>query len=232
MLPSGRVSVAEAATRLAVSPQRIRAMIQAGQLEASKVGDVWLVSLESIARRRRAEPPAGRRYLPENAWALLLNASGEPNLRRRAQDLIRPSERRHPLVPASYDNIVSLAPRLRSRAVSQRFRAHPGDLARLTSEPGVVRTGVSAADELDFDIAATGVFEAYVAGKRLPTLQKKYLLEPSPTPNVILHVVDGTWPFEPGRTIAPQLIASLDLLDSDDDRTRRAALKYFKERKA
>ena len=232
MLTTGSVSVAEAASRLEVSPQRIRAMIQAGQLAASKVGDVWLVSLESVARRRRAAPPAGRQYLPQNAWALLLMASGVPSLQRRAQGLIRPSERRHLLDPAEREDFVGLAPRLRSRAVTQRFRAHPGDLARLASEPGVVRTGVSAADELDFDIAAPGVFEAYVAGKRLPALQKKYLLEPSPTPNVILHVVDGTWPFEPDRTIAPQLIASLDLLDSDDDRTRRAALKYFKERKA
>jgi hypothetical protein len=124
---------------------------------------------------------------------------------------------------------MALAPRLRTRASVQRLRVHPGDLARLAAERGVVRTGVSAAPEYSFDIAEPGILEAYVSARRLPLLRRKYHLEPSTAPNVIFHVVTSPWPFPPERRVAPSLLAALDLLRSSDPRSQRAAAEFLAE---
>ena len=50
------ISTAEAAQRLNVSPSRVRKMIEAKRLQATKVGNVWLIGpkdLEAVKDRTR-----------------------------------------------------------------------------------------------------------------------------------------------------------------------------------
>jgi hypothetical protein len=56
---------------------------------------------------------------------------------------------------------------------------------------------------------------------------QRYALEEDPErPNLLLRVVDDdVWPFEAGTNIAPRPVVAVDLLESDDDRSRRAGLE-------
>lgn len=232
-MPATRdLSVAEAAERLGVSPQRVRAMIRDGGLDAAKMGHSWFISADSVANRQRGGVRPGRLLTPRNAWAMLFLNSGESHLEREASKWLSPWMRWYLTNRAKREDWSTLAPRLRRRASTHRLRAHPSDLPRLAAEEDVVRTGVSAAQDHSLDVAAPGILEAYVPARRLPRLRKKYLLEPSVSPNVILHVVEDHWPFARDCAVAPALVAALDLLDSDDQRSRRAAKRFLAKLKS
>jgi hypothetical protein len=125
-------------------------------------------------------------------------------------------------------DLQDLLPALVRRGHRLKLRAHASDLVRIEAEPDVVRSGVSAAVEHGLEIVAPGVFEAYVPARRLSQIERRYRLRPSADANVILHVVDGPWPFAPNRRAVPRLAAVLDLLDDDDERSRRAAQRALK----
>lgn len=115
-----------------------------------------------------------------------------------------------------------LAPRLKGRADVLRLRAHPAALRRIAQEPQVVLSGASAASELGLEISAPDVLEAYIPAKQVAKLARRYRLGVSSEPNLILHTVEGPWPFEPDCRIVPLSFAAIDLLESDDPRARRA----------
>jgi len=48
------LTTAAAAALLGVTPQRVRALIKAGMLEAEKWGRDWQISAESVERRKKA----------------------------------------------------------------------------------------------------------------------------------------------------------------------------------
>jgi hypothetical protein len=154
-------------------------------------------------------------------------ASPEPRLQALAAARVSPWMRWYLLNRARGRDWRDLAPRLRRRATVKRLRAHPSDLSRLAEEAEVVRTGVSAAREHGLDVEASGVLEAYVSAEALPRLTRRYLLEPSESLNVIVHVVSGAWPFPAGMRVAPAHVVALDLHDSGDQRTQRAAAAFF-----
>ena len=191
-------------------------MIRCGILDADKVGHRWLIDPASVERRHSTEIGAGAPLRPESAWAILLLQSGQ------AADWLTPwglSRTRRRLRNA---RLKAFAPRLRRRAMTHRLRAHPGDLARLAREPAVAKGGVSAAVAYDVHLSAPGVLEAYLPARHFPRLSRKYLLEPASDPNLILHVVDGHWPFPRSCKVVPAPVVAFDLLEADDPRTRRA----------
>jgi excisionase family DNA binding protein len=49
-----KITTTEAAALLGVTPQRVRALIKAGILEAEKWGRDWQISAESVEIRRKA----------------------------------------------------------------------------------------------------------------------------------------------------------------------------------
>ena len=54
------------------------------------------------------------------------------------------------------------------------------------------------------------------------------LEERSERPNLGLRVVgDAHWPFPDGATVAPRVVAAIDLIESDDDRCRRAGAELL-----
>lgn len=229
---SSGIPVREAAGRLKVNPSRVRAMIYKGQLVAEKVGDRWLVEPASVERRSAQKPPAGRGLARQNAWAALSLASGASGRSITVGRKLSPFAQSRVRSRLRTADLTALVPRLRGRATVQRFRAHPSDLRRITEEKGVVRAGASAAADYDVDIAAPGTLEAYVSAERLTKLQRKYGFEPSASPNLVLHVVDDVWPFASSAKVAPAAVVALDLIESDDQRSRRAGEALLKRLEA
>lgn len=132
------LSVRDAATRLGVSPQRVRAMIYQGLLAASKVGRSWVLDPDDNSLRQRTSE-AGRALGAATAWAILallngdspdwLHPSVRSKLRRRVRD---PSWLRRRLI------------RSEPRSQIHRWRVYPLDLPKLTLSFRVVPSGPQA----------------------------------------------------------------------------------------
>ena len=88
----------------------------------------------------------------------------------------------------------------------------------------MVRSGVSAGADHGVDIVASDFLEAYVSEARIAELIDQYGLDPdAERPNVVLRVVgDAVWPFSPEMDVAPRPVVAVDLLEADDERSRRA----------
>jgi hypothetical protein len=220
---------ADAARMLGLSLQRVRALVAEGELPGQKVAGRWFVDRSAVERRLRDPKLSGRPYSPAHAWGLIALAEGEQpkwldsSNRSRLRRLLREHD------------LQDILPSLARRGRRLELRAHASDLPRIEAEPDVVRSGVSAASEHRLEIVAPGVLEAYVPARRLSQLERRYRLKSSADANVILHIVDGPWPFASDQRVAPRLAAVLDLLDDDDERSRRAAqraLKSYKPAKA
>lgn len=218
---SGWLTVAEAAERLAVHPQRIYPLVRSGSLRAFKHGGRWEVDPAGVDRLRHQDRPSGRPFTPANAWALIaLAAPGQlpaPALPTKSLSRLRGELR------AARGRLDRLAPRLRSRAKILRLRAHPGDLRRVAQD--VVLGGAAAArhaPEADEQLLEDGLVEGYLREGRVAKLARSYLLSEAPDENVVLHAVpDHVWPFPSGTGSAPPVVAALDLLDSGDQRAER-----------
>lgn len=212
----GGAPAAEAARLLGVSPQRVRALAAAGQLPAYKQAGRWFIERRALEKRLREGQLHGRPFKAAQAWGLIALAEGG-----KAEWLDAPerSRLRRVLRQRNWEQIV---PCLQGRSKRLPLRAHSSDLRRLASESDLVRSGISAASDHRFEIVEPGAFEAYVSSRRLGELQRRYRLKASDDPNVVLRVIEGVWPFPPHSRVAPRLAAALDLLDDDDERTRRA----------
>ncbi len=219
----------DAARLLGLSLQRVRALIVEGDLPGQKVAGRWFVDRSAVERRVRDPKLSGRPYSPAHAWGVIALAEGEnpkwldSSNRSRLRRLLREQD------------LQDILPSLARRGRRLELRAHASDLPRIEAEPDVVRSGVSAASEYRLEIVAPRVLEAYIPARRLSQLERRYRLKPSADANLILHLVDGPWPFAVDQRVAPRLAAVLDLLDHDDERSRSAAhraLKSYKPAKA
>jgi excisionase family DNA binding protein len=210
------LTVNDAADALGLHPRRVRALIASGSLAAEKLGGRWLLDAADVARANGAERPPGRPLSPSRAWAILSLIEGGTPGWLSAHEIARTRSYLRRAEPAG------LLPRLSRRAPVRTFRAHPADLPRLVRERAVVLSGPSAASHHGASIAAPGTVEGYVSEVRLGELVERYHLAASPNPNVRLHVLGpGLWPFEDAR-VAPAAVVALDLLEADDERSRRA----------
>jgi len=211
------VSVVEAAEYLDLSPRRVRRMLADELLAGRQIGREWAVERRSLESLRRHRGPVGRPWRAASAWAVLAIADGN------GSDLspVDRSRARHRLAEQGLSGLV---PRLGARAEMRRFYGHPSVLGPLAAEPDVVRSGASAAADQGADIVASGFLEAYVPKARIASLINHYALDPdAERPNVILRVVDdAVWPFAPEAEVAPRPVVAIDLLEADDERSRRA----------
>jgi excisionase family DNA binding protein len=215
------ISVKEAAERLSVNTARVRALIAAGVLSADKVGGRWLVDETSVARQASGRI-IGRPFSPARSWGLLMLASN------RAAPWLSRSDRSKLRRRLRETAIQALAPRLRKRADVCEFRAHSSDLKRIASDGRTVLTGISAAQVHKQDLSVVGQVEAYVRVCDLRRLQRDFHLEPSRKGgNVTLRVVDRPWPFGDSDAHAPEIVVAVELLSSDDQRTRRAGTQIL-----
>ena len=210
------MGVAEAAVELGVSQRRVRQMLADGVLSGERVGRAWVIESDQLRQIENRRPGVGRPWAPASAWAVLALADGEdldlgPVERSRARKRLA-------------EGLGQVAGRLAARAEFRRFYAHPSVLDRLVDAPALVRGGISAAVEHGADLLARDGFEGYVLADDLDKLVAKYGLDDQAArPNVVLRVVDDSvWPFQPGQVVAGRAVVAIDLLESDDPRSRRA----------
>ena len=209
------LGVAEAAQELGVSARRVRQMLVDGLLVGERVGRAWVIDREQLHRGEALRPAVGRPWSAASAWAVLALADGEKVDDLSAVDRSRARRR----LGLGLDNIVG---RLAARCERRWFYAHPGVLDRLADE--VVRGGVSAAAHHGADLVVVESVEGYVNASEIDGLVAGCGLDDQGArPNVLLRVVEAeVWPFQPGQRHAGRSVVGVDLLESEDPRSRRA----------
>ncbi len=86
-----------------------------------------------------------------------------------------------------------------------------------------MRSGISAAAEYGASLRSPRVLEGYLPTRDAERFAYRYALQPAEErdADLILREIAGFWPFE-GRQVAPKAVVAVDLLESLDQRTRRA----------
>ena len=130
--------------------------------------------------------------------------------------------------PHRRDSRVELSPPApRARRLS--FYTHPGTRDRIAVQPGVVRTAASASPEHALGIVGSGPLDAYLKSSDLQAIRDAFVMEErSERANVVFRVVeDQMWPFPEGAAVAPPAVVAVDLLESEDERSRRAGTELL-----
>lgn len=213
-------SVADAAVKLGVSARRVRQLLASGEMDGQQVGRSWVIDGAAINRLRPKR--VGRPWSAASAWAVLeLAAGGDPEL--------SPVERSRARKRLAESGLAGLVGQLRSRSERREMYAHPSALDRICDEADVVRGGVSGLDEHDVDLIVSDEAEIYVPASKVADLEDRYALERNADrPNLIVRVVDDdVWSFDDDANVAPWPVVAVDLLDADDERSRRAGLELI-----
>jgi hypothetical protein len=86
---------------------------------------------------------------------------------------------------------------------------------------------LSGASEYGVNLVGGDLMEVYVPARSLDAIVDRYALDAdAERPNLLLRVVDDSvWPFAAGVKVAPRPVVAVDLLDSDDERSRRAGVE-------
>jgi excisionase family DNA binding protein len=218
------LSVSAAADQLSVHPSRVRALIASGLLAAEKVGGVWLVDRASVAGRKRQQTSAGRPLSPDNAWALLLAASGEEmpsGMGASARWRIRRALDTY--------GVDILRPRLARRAEPFSFWALAGELRALRDRVDLALSGPSAAAEYDLGLVGSEGVDAYVPAHLVEPLQREHALErvSEPESNVVLRAVPGDAWLLGDRRFAPVAAVAVDLWSYVDPRAARVGAELI-----
>ena len=205
-------SVAQVASELGVTPERVRQLIASGALPAVRVGDRWVIDDGVPVRRQK-----GRPWSEAAAWGLVWLAAG-----RRAPWLS--VKQRQRVRTRLADGLMPHVERLSARAERLWFRAHPSALLRLLADSRLVNSGLSAAGAVGADLVAVDRVEGYVRSSDVSALMAEYGLETVAVggENVLLRSVSEVWPFDDHDRVAPSLVVALDLIESGDARTSRA----------
>lgn len=214
------LDVSSAARRLRVHPSRVRALLLAGDLKGRKLGGRWLVDAYASDERARSAIPDGRAFSPRRAWGLIAVLSGEdaPWLDPSARSRLRARLARGP--------VERLLPRLRRRAEVHYLRAAPAALKKIRAAKGFIPSGVSAASVYDAAILAPELVEGYISARQLRELQYRLALESvdPPAANIVFRVAAFPRALK-GRRVAPPGAVAVDLMDSPDQRSRRAGVE-------
>jgi excisionase family DNA binding protein len=219
------ISISEAAESLKLSSARVRALVSRGQLPATKIGHRWLVERSAVEQRRWEEAPRGRRFTPQNAWALLLLASEEDAPK------LDPSVRSRLKRALALEGLAALAPRLRDRSQISTYKAHPGEIPYILEDKALVPSGISAAGPMEIGLLASREADGYIAQSQLQRFIGEHALSPAGIDGKVqLRVVpDDVWQNLAGRSIAPPAAVALDLADEPDPRSEAAGKKLVRQ---
>lgn len=222
------LSVREAAQRLGVSPVAVRQQIAGGRLPAVKRGRDWWVDPRAVERMRRQPARSGRPLSSPLAWAVLLLASNDEAAADRV--LKHPRYRSRARAWLREQSLLEDAPRLRARAVSEEFDAHPSELRRIAARPDVLLTG-SLAGGLVGLVGRPSAVEVYAPVGQREAIVREHALVPGSGPVRVRWVANEIWGAldadEESR--GPRAAVLLDLLESDEPRARREAARALAE---
>jgi hypothetical protein len=210
------VDVGQAARMLGLRPRSVLRLINDGELPARKEFGRWRILRADVEIRRELGVHDGRRYAPVTAWGLIFIASGgqAPWLDRVSRWRIRKQLASRPW------------PRLRhalaDRASLSRYSAHPDSVARLHDEPGLMHSGLGAAETSGVGVIGAGDrFEAYVPDERLPDIIDRNHLRQDPAGLVALRAILPAALPRPLPSVAPPVAIALDLLEDHEPRARQ-----------
>ena len=216
------VGVSEASRSLAISPQRVRAMLAAGQLSGRKLEGVWLIDLP-LQRDARLRPRRRPMSAPQ-AWRALALLSGleidlDPSNRSHLRARLRSALARDRHDPLSLAGL--LRAWMRDRAEPRRFHVPDVPHARLRSDAHLIPSGGSHPDS---PVRDAHLFEAYVDRARLDDVIRRNSMVPAQDGNVLLRVVsepEGLRWIQTG--LLPWAAIAADLAEHDDSRSITAA---------
>jgi hypothetical protein len=200
-------------------------MAARGQLPAAKIGDRWLVERSAVELRRGKKAPRGRRFTPQNAWAVLLLASGEGVPKLEASVLSRLKR------GLTLEGLAALAPRLLDRSRVSVHKTHPGEIPYVLEDESFVPSGISAAGSLKIGLLASREADGYISHSQLHRFVNEHVLSPGGIDgNVRLRVVpDDVWQCLAGRPLAPPAAVALDLAEEPDPRSEVAGKKLLRQ---
>lgn len=204
-------SVEEYAKWRGVSPQRVREMLRAGELQGHRAGErQWVVDDVAYSQRKPVARPLG----PVSAWAviaLLSNEDPEPGLspvqmhraRRYRNEIV------HATRPAALMNSL-----LRHRGERLVFRGAPRDVIEMIDADDRIlrsgisdpRSGISAGDSAELWLREFMDLSGFVAD---------WLLQPDPRGNVVIHRGGGRLN---GLQMSPIGLVAADLADWNSPR--------------
>ncbi len=212
---NSRASACSAGSRKVIALQ----MLADGVLDGERVGRAWIIDREQLHRVVGLRPEVGRPWSPASAWAVLGLADGE-HVDLSPVERSRASKR----LGLGLDQLVG---RLAARCERRWFYAHPGVVDRLAGE--VVRAGISAAVHHGADLVIGESVEGYVRASDIDQLVEQFGLDgQAARPNVLLRLVDNdVWPFGSVERYAARSVVGVDLLESDEPRSRRAGAELL-----
>jgi len=200
-MPSGLISLADASAILAVSSERVRQLVVAGDLPGMRFGNAWAVPREAVEARRHQVNRRGRPVSALRAWESI--AAGEVDL--------------------------SNAGRYRNRGEVHRYEMSAADLLFVSTQDGVMVSGAEAARNLGELIQSDReVTDLYVPGQLHSDIASMVAAVPDPLGEVFLRVLpDEVRSFingleightDDGRCLAPRAAVGLDLMESGNPR--------------
>lgn len=217
------ISVDEAAKRLGVIPQRVRALIAEGRLPAERVGKQYVLEAAVVDRFAREPRGRGRPLSSANAWALLAVLVGLDD-RALSDRPMRSIGRIEVLLKDGPEAVITALLRSEPRAELHMWRVLPSDIDRLVADSRLTKTGLSAdarGINLRYQPRRDGI-DAYVSRSLLSGLERE--LRPivgSADANVLLRTPRGAdWIL--AESVAPLSVVAADLLSHDDARVARA----------
>jgi excisionase family DNA binding protein len=199
------LTVDRAAERLGVTPRRVRALIEAGELPAMSGAREWLLDPAAVERRARTARRAGRPLSPTTAWEQI----------RRLED------RGLPRSPGERDRIRR---QLSTRARYLASGTHPQTLRDL------IETTVAGECPLDTSVGGRhaawfhrlgvdrhpDISDVYVSATSFARLVEHGLVIEAENPNLGVYIVgDEAWPLVT-RPYVQGVVAWCDLADAGD----------------
>lgn len=197
------VSLADAATILGLSVERVRQLVVTGDLPGVRFGNAWAVPRQALLVRRHLPGSRGRPLGARRAWQEIVEGGVK---------LDRPG-------------------RYRNRALVVRCEMSRSDLSSLPGSVGAMHSGVQAAPEYGADVGAPDeerdLYLSRSGFERLPSL---VALVRDPIGPIRLRVVaDEVWKIVPSGLLAPRGAVALDLLEASDPRHWTAAEELLRD---
>jgi predicted nucleic acid-binding protein len=185
------IGLAKFATDKKISLRRAQQLAARGQIDANKLGRMWILDSNVLVNSLRSRRPLSARSASALANALDNRAVPDLDPQERSRLRQRVEALRGPSAPELIRDWLSKRQlELRDLAANSR------DLDQLLDDGRVARGGISDARSR---LSSAGEAEIYVSQKDVDAVVRKWMLVPSERPNVRLHVVaelpDGDIPL-------------------------------------
>jgi excisionase family DNA binding protein len=174
------MGVSEFASQLGISPGRVRQLISAKRITATKSGGTWLIDQNQLKLRALSSRPMSKPIATNFIYLLSDMDWGDnlqPSERSRIKDYFAELK--------SNDNPAALlAAWLKAFRSVHKLHLNPNDFNALRADKRVVPSGVS---DKRSGFSQSEFFEGYIENKNLKDIKRKYLMVESDSPNVILR---------------------------------------------